>query len=104
MASRTHTFQVSSGLLNVPFEGFLFGKARVFDLLEKTTPGAGGEIQLTDGILALLKKEKVYGYNFKGKRFDAGDKFGMLQATVEFALKRPEFADKFRAFLKGLEL
>jgi len=77
---------------------------RVFDLLEKTKPGAGGEIQLTDGILALLKKEKVYGYNFKGKRFDAGDKFGMLQATVEFALKRPEFGEKFREYLKGLGL
>ncbi len=77
---------------------------RVFELLEQTTPGAGGEIQLTDGILALLREEKVFGYTFEGRRFDAGDKFGMLQATVEFALKRPEFADKFRAFLKGLEL
>ena len=67
---------------------------RVFELLEQTTPGAGGEIQLTDGIKALLKEEKVFGYTFEGKRFDAGDKFGMLQATVEFALKRPEFGDK----------
>jgi UTP--glucose-1-phosphate uridylyltransferase len=75
---------------------------RVFSLLEQTRPGAGGEIQLTDGILALLKDEKVFGYTFQGRRFDAGDKFGMLQATVEFALKRPEFADKFRAYLKGL--
>jgi UTP--glucose-1-phosphate uridylyltransferase len=77
---------------------------RVFELLEQTTPGAGGEIQLTDGIKALLKEEKVFGYTFEGKRFDAGDKFGMLQATVEFALKRPEFGDKFREYLKGLEL
>jgi UTP--glucose-1-phosphate uridylyltransferase len=77
---------------------------RVFELLETTQPGAGGEIQLTDGIKALLKEEKVYGYNFDGKRFDAGDKFGMLQATVEFALKRPEFGEKFRAYLKGLAL
>jgi UTP--glucose-1-phosphate uridylyltransferase len=77
---------------------------RVFDLLEETTPGAGGEIQLTDGIKALLKEEKVFGYTFEGKRFDAGDKFGMLQATVEFALKRPEFADKFREYLKSLPL
>ncbi len=60
---------------------------RVFELLEQTKPGAGGEIQLTDGILALLQHEKVFGYTFDGKRFDAGDKFGMLQATVEFALK-----------------
>jgi UTP--glucose-1-phosphate uridylyltransferase len=77
---------------------------RIFDLLEKTTPGAGGEIQLTDGIEALLKVEKVFGYTFEGKRFDAGDKLGMLQATVEFALKRPEFGAEFRKFLKGLAL
>lgn len=77
---------------------------RVFALLEETRPGAGGEIQLTDGIKALLQEEKVFGYTFKGKRFDAGDKFGMLQATVEFALKRPEFGEKFREYLKGLPL
>ena len=77
---------------------------RVFELLEQTKPGAGGEIQLTDGVLALLKEEKVFGYTFAGKRFDAGDKFGMLQATVEFALKRPEFGEQFRAYLKGLQL
>jgi UTP--glucose-1-phosphate uridylyltransferase len=77
---------------------------RVFELLEQTKPGAIGEIQLTDGIKALLSYEKVFGYNFEGKRFDTGDKFGMLQATVEFALKRPEFGDKFRAYLKGLNL
>lgn len=76
----------------------------IFETLEKTTPGAGGEIQLTDGILALLTQEKVYGYTFEGKRFDAGDKFGMLQATVEFALKRPEFGTKFRDYLKNLNL
>jgi UTP--glucose-1-phosphate uridylyltransferase len=75
---------------------------RVFELLEITKPGAIGEIQLTDGIKALLSYEKVFGYNFEGKRFDAGDKFGMLSATVEFALKRPEFGDKFREYLKGL--
>ena len=77
---------------------------RIFELLEQTTPGAGGEIQLTDGIKALLKEEKVFGYTFEGKRFDAGDKFGMLQATVEFALKRPEFGEKFREYLKSLPL
>jgi UTP--glucose-1-phosphate uridylyltransferase len=76
----------------------------VFGLLEKTKPGAGGEIQLTDGILALLKTEKVFGYTFEGKRFDAGDKFGMLQATVEFALNRADMGAKFREYLKGLSL
>ncbi len=77
---------------------------RIFELLEHTQPGAVDEIQLTDGIKALLQEEKVFGYTFEGKRFDAGDKFGMLQATVEFALKRPEFGEKFRAYLKGLTL
>ncbi len=77
---------------------------RVFELLEQTRPGAGGEIQLTDGILALLQHERVFGYTFEGKRYDAGDKFGMLQATIVFALKRPEFADRLRAYLKELPL
>jgi UTP--glucose-1-phosphate uridylyltransferase len=77
---------------------------RIFELLQQTTPGAGGEIQLTDGILALVKEEKVFGYTFEGKRYDAGDKFGMLQATVEFALKRPDLGPQFRAYLKGLAL
>ncbi len=77
---------------------------RVFELLEQTKPGAIGEIQLTDGIKALLKEQKVFGYTFEGKRYDAGDKFGMLQATLEFALKRPEFGEKFREYLKSLEL
>jgi UTP--glucose-1-phosphate uridylyltransferase len=77
---------------------------RVFALLEETKPGAGGEIQLTDGIKALLKEEKVYGYTFEGKRFDAGDKFGMLQATVEFALNRSDLGPQFREYLKGLAL
>jgi UTP--glucose-1-phosphate uridylyltransferase len=77
---------------------------RVFELLERTQPGAGGEIQLTDAIKALLKEEKVFGYNFEGKRYDAGDKFGMLQATVEFALKRSDLGPKFREYLKGLAL
>ena len=77
---------------------------RVFELLEQTQPGAGGEIQLTDGIKALLKEESVFGYTFEGKRFDAGDKFGMLQATVEFALKRPDLGPRFRAYLKSLAL
>ncbi len=77
---------------------------RVFELLEQTTPGAGGEIQLTDGLRALLKEEPVFGYTFDGKRFDAGDKFGMLQATVEFALKRSDLGPQFRDYLKSLTL
>jgi UTP--glucose-1-phosphate uridylyltransferase len=59
---------------------------------------------LTDGIKTLLKQEKVYGYIFEGKRHDAGDKLGFLEATVEFALQRPGLGEKFREYLKGLKL
>ena len=89
---------------NLFISGRYILQPEIFAALAAHEKGAGGEIQLTDGIKALLKEEKVFGFTFEGKRFDAGDKFGMLQATVEFALKRPEFGDKFREYLKGLEL
>lgn len=73
---------------------------RIFDMLETITPGAGGELQLTDGIKALLQHEKVYGFTYEGTRYDAGDKLGFLKATVEFALKRPDLGPRFRAWLK----
>jgi UTP--glucose-1-phosphate uridylyltransferase len=76
----------------------------IFGLLETITPGAGGELQLTDGIKGLLKTEKVYGYNFEGTRYDAGDKLGMLKATVDFALKRKDLGPPFREYLKSLKL
>ncbi|MHB1021665.1 MAG: UTP--glucose-1-phosphate uridylyltransferase GalU [Acidobacteriaceae bacterium] len=77
---------------------------RVFELLETITPGAGGELQLTDGIKALLQYEKVYGFTYEGKRHDAGDKLGFLKATVEFALKREDLGPAFRAWLKEFPL
>ena len=73
---------------------------RIFEMLETITPGAGGELQLTDGIKALLKYEKVYGFSYEGKRHDAGDKLGFLKATVEFALKRDDLGPPFREWLK----
>jgi UTP--glucose-1-phosphate uridylyltransferase len=73
---------------------------RIFDMLETIQPGAGGELQLTDGIKALLQYEKVYGFRYEGTRHDAGDKFGFLKATVEFALKRDDLGPKFREWLK----
>ncbi|MGC2496904.1 MAG: sugar phosphate nucleotidyltransferase, partial [Acidobacteriaceae bacterium] len=76
---------------------------KVFDLLEHTPLGAGGELQLTDGIKLLLQHEKVYGYSFEGTRYDAGDKMGMLKATVEFALKHEELGAKFREYLKTVK-
>ncbi len=77
---------------------------RVFDLLEHITPGAGGELQLTDGIKGLLQHEKVFGFNYEGKRYDAGDKAGMLQATVDFALKRADLGPALREHIKSLNL
>jgi UTP--glucose-1-phosphate uridylyltransferase len=74
---------------------------RIFEMLETITPGAGGELQLTDGIKALLKYEKVYGFSYEGKRHDAGDKLGFLKATVEFALKRDDLGPAFREWLQG---
>lgn len=77
---------------------------KIFDLLEHTPLGAGGELQLTDGIKGLLETEKVYGYSFEGTRHDAGDKLGMLKATVEFALKREDLGPAFRSYLKTVKL
>jgi len=76
----------------------------IFEMLENIEPGSGGELQLTDGLRALLKQEKIYGFTFEGKRHDAGDKLGFLKATVEFALKREDLGEDFRAYLKTLAL
>jgi UTP--glucose-1-phosphate uridylyltransferase len=76
----------------------------IFHELAATTPGAAGEIQLTDGLRRLLEKEPIYGYVFEGKRYDAGDKLGFLQATVELALRRPDLGKAFRKYLKSLKL
>jgi UTP--glucose-1-phosphate uridylyltransferase len=77
---------------------------RVFDLLEDTGAGAGGEIQLTDAIARLLREEPVYGYEFAGLRFDCGSKLGYLEATVHFGLKHPQLGPEFRAYLAKLAL
>ena len=73
---------------------------RIFSLLEQLQPGAGGELQLTDGIKALLQHEKVYGFHYEGKRHDAGEKLGFLKATVQFALLREDLGPKFREWLQ----
>ncbi|HJV87004.1 MAG TPA: UTP--glucose-1-phosphate uridylyltransferase GalU [Noviherbaspirillum sp.] len=74
----------------------------IFDHLRKVRPGAGGELQLTDGIASLLREESVYAYQFEGIRYDCGSKIGYLEATVQFALRHPEVREEFRAFLQGL--
>jgi UTP--glucose-1-phosphate uridylyltransferase len=76
----------------------------IFDCLAETTTGAGGELQLTDGMRMLLQREKMYAYVYDGRRHDAGDKLGFLKATVEFALKREDLGEPFREYLKGLRL
>ncbi len=73
---------------------------RIFEMIEKVKPGAGGELQLTDAIKALLQYEKVYGFHYEGKRHDAGDKLGFLKATVELALKREDLGPDFREWLR----
>ncbi len=74
----------------------------IFEILEKSEPGKGDEIQLTDALNKLLKKRPVYGYVLKGKRYDAGDKFGYLKAIVEFALKDPKLSKQFKSYLHDL--
>ena len=76
----------------------------VFHSLETIEPGSGGELQLTDGLRHALRSRPIYGYRFEGTRYDAGDKLGFLKATVEFALKRYDLGEQFRAYLKSLQL
>lgn len=73
---------------------------RIFDLIESVGAGAGGEIQLTDAIAALLKEQQVLAYEFDGIRYDCGSKLGYLQATVEYAMRHPELADAFGEYLR----
>ena len=75
---------------------------RIFSMLEQVKPGAGGEIQLTDGIAALLEYEAIYAYEFDGIRYDCGSKLGYLQATMGYALKHPEVGAEFKSYLASL--
>ncbi len=75
----------------------------IFDELDTVTRGAGGEIQLTDAIASLLKKQRVLAYAFNGKRYDCGSKLGYLQANVQFGVRHPEVGDEFRSFLRSIQ-
>lgn len=76
---------------------------KIFDYLEKTEPGKGGEIQLTDAIVAMMKDgEKVLAYNFEGKRYDIGNKFGLLKANIEFGLRNEETREELLEYLKNI--
>ena len=87
---------------NLAIAGRYILTPEIFAMLEQTPAGKNGEIQLTDAMLLLLKRENLYAHCIEGKRHDIGNKLDFLKTTVEFALKRPEFADKFRAFLEEI--
>ncbi|MPL97438.1 UTP--glucose-1-phosphate uridylyltransferase [bioreactor metagenome] len=84
---------------NVAILGRYIITPQIFDILQNTKPGKGGEIQLTDALQTLIENEAMYAYNFEGKRYDVGDKLGFLQATVEYALKREELREPFIQYL-----
>ena len=77
---------------------------RVFDCLERTQPGSGGEIQLTDALRMLVQENGLFAHIYEGRSYDAGDKLGFLKATVEMALENPDFGEAFRAYLQSLKL
>ena len=85
---------------NVAILGRYIITPEIFDILENTKPGKGGEIQLTDALKTLISREAMYAYNFEGRRYDVGDKLGFLEATVEFALKKDELRESFIEYLK----
>ena len=84
---------------NIAILGRYIINPSIFEILENTTPGKGGEIQLTDALRVLAKRETMYAYNFKGRRYDVGDKLGFLEATVEFALRRGDLREGFLSYL-----
>lgn len=77
-------------------------RSEIFSLLQKQPPGRGGEIQLTDGLSQLVRERQVFGCQFAGERYDIGDKFGFVRATVAYALKRPDLQTKVKEYLKSL--
>ncbi len=106
-ASRLYTIQdmvEKPAAENAPSQLAIIGRyvlrPEIFPLLEKASPGKGGEIQLTDGLLQLVRERKVYGYEFVGDRYDVGDKLGFVRATVAYALKRPDLEEKLREYLR----
>lgn len=84
---------------NIAILGRYIITPQIFDILDNTVPGKGGEIQLTDALRVLIQSEAMYAYNFEGRRYDVGDKLGFLKATVEFALKREELKKPFMEYL-----
>ena len=92
---------VEEATSNIAILGRYIITPEIFNILENQAPGKGGEIQLTDALQTLATKEAIYAYNFEGRRYDVGDKLGFLEATVDFALKRPDLRDGLIAFLES---
>ncbi|WP_055069655.1 UTP--glucose-1-phosphate uridylyltransferase GalU [Clostridium massiliamazoniense] len=89
---------------NVAILGRYIITPKIFEILENTAPGKGGEIQLTDALLELIGQEAMYAYDFVGRRYDVGSKQGFLEATIEYALRRPELRGDLIEYLKKIEL
>jgi len=86
---------------NVAILGRYIITPQIFDILQNTKPGKGGEIQLTDALKELISREAMYAYNFEGRRYDVGDKLGYLQATVEYALRKEDLRDSFIEYINS---
>jgi len=95
---------ISQAPSNLAIIGRYILTPEIFEMLERTQPDKGGEIQLTNGLRLLLEQQPIHAYRFEGKRYDAGDKLGFLKATVEFALKREDLGKDFSNYLKSLKL
>ncbi len=96
--------QTDAGEVALAVVGRYILTPKIFELLQQVRPGAGGEIQLTDGISALLAHEPVFAYRFEGTRYDCGSKIGYLKATIDYARRHPETGAAFEAYLKELHL
>ncbi|WMJ81173.1 UTP--glucose-1-phosphate uridylyltransferase GalU [Clostridium sp. MB40-C1] len=84
---------------NIAILGRYIITPKIFEILDRTEPGKSGEIQLTDALNTLIKREAMYAYDFEGRRYDVGDKLGFLEASVEFALKKEELREEFMKYL-----
>jgi UTP--glucose-1-phosphate uridylyltransferase len=87
---------------NLAIMGRYILTSKIFDILERQTPGTGGEIQLTDAIATLNQQEAVYAYQFSGTRYDVGEKIGFIKTTIEFALQREDLRDELLSYLKNI--
>ena len=93
---------IESAPSNIAILGRYIINPSIFEILENQKPGKGGEIQLTDALKTLSTQEAIYAYNFEGRRYDVGDKFGFLEATIDFALKRDELRDDLLNYMKSI--